>query len=58
MERREQKKHDLRDDIYPPLPGGEKETSDPIAETEQPQPGDLPLLTPDSRIPDGQTTRG
>ncbi len=57
MERPEEKKHDLRDDIYPPLPVNDKETPDPLAETENPAPGDLEEVTPRSRVPEGQTTK-
>lgn len=59
MQRPEEKKHDLRDDIYPPLPVTEKETPDPIAGTERSGTGDLPMVTPDpTKVPEGQTTRG
>ena len=58
MERPEEKKHDLRDDIYPPMPVSDKETPDPISQTEQPAPGDLTEVTPDpTRVPTGQTTK-
>jgi hypothetical protein len=57
-----QKPHDLRDDIYAPsttvtnlnerLVGAE-----PAVDAERGD-GDLPLLTPNSRVPDGAATKG
>lgn len=58
-----QKPHDLRDDIYKPattvtnlnerMAGGEPGAVDPERGD-----GDLPLLTPNSRTPDGAATKG
>jgi hypothetical protein len=58
-----QKPHDLRDDIYTPsttvtnlnerLVGAES----PATDAERGD-GDLPLLSPDSKTPDGAATKG
>jgi hypothetical protein len=58
-----QKKHDLRDDIYAPsttvtdlnerLAGAES----PAVDAEKGD-GDMPLVSPASRVPDGAATKG
>ena len=58
-----QKPHDLRDDIYAPpttvttlnerMAGGEPGGVDP-----EKGDGDLPLVTPSSKVPDGAATKG
>jgi hypothetical protein len=58
MQRPEEKKHDLRDDMLPPLPVTDQELTEPLPATEGPNIGDLPLATPDStKVPAGQTTK-
>ena len=58
MERPEKKKHDLRDDMLPPLPVTDQALTDPLPEIEGPNIGDLPLVTPDhTKVPTGQTTK-
>jgi len=59
-----QKPHDLRDDIYKPATTvtnlNERFVSgvEPPAVDPEKGDGDLPLLTPNSRVPDGAATKG
>jgi hypothetical protein len=57
------KPHDLRDDIYAPRTSITN-TDERLAGAEPPAvdaekgDGDLPMVTPDSRVPDGAATKG
>ena len=58
MQRPEEKKHDLRDDMLPPLPVTDQELTEPLPEPAGPNIGDLPLVTPDpTQVPTDQTTK-
>ena len=58
-----QKPHDLRDDIYKPRTtvtnlDGHFVGAEPPAVDPEKGDGDLPLVTPASKVPDGAATKG